>query len=45
MDLTVLMLDNGIYGLTKNQTSPTTPQGFASNTQPQGLAGSRRSTP
>jgi 2-oxoglutarate ferredoxin oxidoreductase subunit beta len=36
MDLTVLMLDNGIYGLTKNQTSPTTPQGFKSNTQPRG---------
>jgi 2-oxoglutarate ferredoxin oxidoreductase subunit beta len=36
MDLTVLLLDNGIYGLTKNQTSPTTPQGFKSNTQPQG---------
>lgn len=34
MDLTVLMLDNGIYRLTKNQTSPTTPQGFKSNTQP-----------
>ena len=36
MDLTVMMLDNGIYGLTKNQTSPTTPQGFKSNTQPRG---------
>ena len=36
MDLTVLMLDNNIYGLTKNQTSPTTPQGHTSNTQPQG---------
>ena len=36
MDMTVLMLDNNIYGLTKNQTSPTTPQGFASNTQPHG---------
>jgi 2-oxoglutarate ferredoxin oxidoreductase subunit beta len=36
VDLTVLMLDNGIYGLTKNQTSPTTPQGFKSNTQPKG---------
>ena len=36
MDLTVLMLDNNIYGLTKKQTSPTTPQGFASNTQPRG---------
>lgn len=35
-DLTVMMLDNGIYGLTKNQTSPTTPQGWVSNTQPQG---------
>jgi 2-oxoglutarate ferredoxin oxidoreductase subunit beta len=35
-DLTVMMLDNGIYGLTKNQTSPTTPQGLASNTQPRG---------
>jgi 2-oxoglutarate ferredoxin oxidoreductase subunit beta len=35
-DLTALMLDNGIYGLTKNQTSPTTPKGWASNTQPQG---------
>jgi 2-oxoglutarate/2-oxoacid ferredoxin oxidoreductase subunit beta len=35
-DLTVLLLDNGIYGLTKNQTSPTTPQGVVSNTQPRG---------
>jgi len=35
-DLTALMLDNGIYGLTKNQTSPTTPQGWVSNTQPHG---------
>ncbi len=35
-DLTVMMLDNGIYGLTKNQTSPTTPMGFKSNTQPAG---------
>ena len=36
VDMTVMMLDNGIYGLTKNQTSPTTPQGFKSNTQPYG---------
>lgn len=36
LDLTVLLLDNGIYGLTKQQTSPTTPQGFPSNTQPKG---------
>jgi 2-oxoglutarate ferredoxin oxidoreductase subunit beta len=36
MDLTALLLDNNIYGLTKNQTSPTTPQGHTSNTQPYG---------
>jgi 2-oxoglutarate ferredoxin oxidoreductase subunit beta len=36
MDMTVLLLDNAIYGLTKNQTSPTTPQGHKSNTQPRG---------
>jgi 2-oxoglutarate/2-oxoacid ferredoxin oxidoreductase subunit beta len=36
MDMLVLMLDNNIYGLTKNQTSPTTPQGFPSRTQPHG---------
>ena len=36
IDLTVMLLDNGIYGLTKNQTSPTTPQGLPSNTQPSG---------
>ena len=35
-DMVVMMLDNAIYGLTKNQTSPTTPQGFKSNTQPKG---------
>jgi 2-oxoglutarate/2-oxoacid ferredoxin oxidoreductase subunit beta len=36
MDMTVLMLDNNIYGLTKNQTSPTSPQGTRSNTSPTG---------
>jgi 2-oxoglutarate ferredoxin oxidoreductase subunit beta len=36
MDLTVLLLDNNIYGLTKNQTSPTTRVGEKSNTHPQG---------
>lgn len=35
-DLVALMLDNGVYGLTKNQTSPTSPQGLPSNTQPRG---------
>lgn len=34
--MVVLLLDNAIYGLTKMQTSPTTPQGFATNTQPTG---------
>lgn len=32
MDITLLVFDNGIYGLTKKQTSPTTPQGFSTNT-------------
>jgi 2-oxoglutarate ferredoxin oxidoreductase subunit beta len=36
MDLTVLLLDNNIYGLTKNQTSPTTHAGEKSNTHPRG---------
>jgi 2-oxoglutarate ferredoxin oxidoreductase subunit beta len=34
--MVAMVLDNGIYGLTKKQTSPTTPQGFPSNTQPHG---------
>ncbi len=37
-NMVVLMLDNNIYGLTKNQTSPTTPQGYASMTSPRGSA-------
>ena len=36
MDMVAVVLDNNIYGLTKKQTSPTTPQGFKSNTQPRG---------
>lgn len=36
VNLTVLLLDNQIYGLTKKQTSPTTAQGFATYTQPFG---------
>ncbi len=36
MDIVAMLLDNNIYGLTKMQTSPTTPQGVKSNTQPQG---------
>ncbi len=31
-----VLMDNQIYGLTKNQTSPTTRQGLPTNTQPQG---------
>lgn len=34
--MVAMVLDNGIYGLTKNQTSPTTPRGHATNTQPKG---------
>jgi 2-oxoglutarate ferredoxin oxidoreductase subunit beta len=36
MDLTILLLDNNVYGLTKNQTSPTTRIGERSNTHPKG---------
>jgi len=34
--MVAMLLDNSIYGLTKKQTSPTTPQGFKTNTQPYG---------
>ena len=34
--MVALLLDNSIYGLTKKQTSPTTPQGYKTNTQPFG---------
>ena len=36
MDMTVMLLDNRIYGLTKKQTSPTTPVGLVTNTHPGG---------
>ncbi len=36
VDMVALLLDNNIYGLTKNQSSPTTPQGHPSNTAPDG---------
>ena len=36
MDMTVLLHDNSIYGLTKMQTSPTSPTGLISNTSPRG---------
>jgi 2-oxoglutarate ferredoxin oxidoreductase subunit beta len=36
MDITVLMFDNEIYGLTKGQMSPTSIKGTISNTSPRG---------
>lgn len=37
MNMTVLMHDNGVYGLTKKQASPTSPQGMMTNTTPRGV--------
>jgi 2-oxoglutarate ferredoxin oxidoreductase subunit beta len=37
MNITVLLLDNNIYGLTKMQSSPTTPAGKKTNTHPSGV--------
>jgi 2-oxoglutarate ferredoxin oxidoreductase subunit beta len=36
VDLTYVMVDNGIYGLTKGQASPTTPWGHKTKTTPYG---------
>ena len=36
INLTYVIMDNFVYGLTKNQTSPTTPIGRRSKTDPQG---------
>jgi 2-oxoglutarate ferredoxin oxidoreductase subunit beta len=36
MDITVMLFDNAVYGLTKNQTSPTSPVGLSTNTHPRG---------
>ena len=36
LKMVALLLDNNIYALTKKQTSPTTPLGLTSKTQPQG---------
>ncbi|MBW2270733.1 MAG: 2-oxoglutarate oxidoreductase [Deltaproteobacteria bacterium] len=38
MNMTVLLHDNQIYGLTKNQVSPTSPKGLKSNTTPRGTS-------
>jgi len=36
VDMVILIFDNGIYGLTKKQTSPTTPTETPTNTHPKG---------
>ncbi|MBI5853629.1 MAG: 2-oxoglutarate oxidoreductase [Planctomycetes bacterium] len=36
MDMVVMLFDNNVYGLTKKQTSPTSPLGLKTNTHPQG---------
>jgi 2-oxoglutarate/2-oxoacid ferredoxin oxidoreductase subunit beta len=36
LDLTYVIMDNAIYGLTKGQTSPTSATGFMTKTTPQG---------
>jgi 2-oxoglutarate ferredoxin oxidoreductase subunit beta len=36
MKMVVMLLDNNLYGLTKNQTSPTSGKGAPSNTHPRG---------
>ncbi len=36
INLTYVIMDNFVYGLTKKQTSPTSPQGFHSKTDPTG---------
>ncbi len=38
MNMTVLMLDNQVYGLTKKQASPTSPLGLKTNTTPRGAS-------
>jgi 2-oxoglutarate/2-oxoacid ferredoxin oxidoreductase subunit beta len=38
VDLTVLVHNNQVYGLTKGQASPTSPEGFVTRAQPDGVA-------
>lgn len=38
LDVTYVVMDNGIYGLTKGQFSPTSPQGFETSSSPTGTA-------
>ena len=37
IDVTLLVHDNQVYGLTKGQASPTSPEGFVTKAQPQGV--------
>lgn len=37
VNLTYIVMDNFVYGLTKKQTSPTSPKGFKSKTDPTGV--------
>ena len=37
MDMVCMLFDNHVYGLTKKQSSPTSPKGFSSNTHPDGV--------
>ncbi len=36
MDMTVMLFNNAVYGLTKKQTAPTSPVGLSTNTHPRG---------
>jgi hypothetical protein len=45
MDMVVMLFDNAVYGLTKNQTSPDHPAGFQDQHPPARARGCRRSTP
>jgi 2-oxoglutarate ferredoxin oxidoreductase subunit beta len=38
IDITLLVHNNQVYGLTKGQASPTSPEGFVTKAQPQGVA-------
>jgi 2-oxoglutarate ferredoxin oxidoreductase subunit beta len=37
LDMVALLLDNAVYAITGNQSSPTTPRGHATNTSPRGV--------
>src|SRR5205085_3323138 len=41
IDITVVVMDNEIYGLTKGQTSPTSPMGHTTKSTPYGLLASQ----